>query len=268
MDDTPPPRPPERPPKKPNLRPLFPSQTSEPSTLVSGSFGASDEKLGRPYYFRRPPAPDPPTSPDSPTSQPLTFPATNRLKSTDLDSTSLLSAKIPPAFQHQFTPQSQSLGSIPDSEGSSSLGLDSLSHSNSGQVPFSHQTTDRSTGLLASLPLTNNNGHATQASRSSTPDFPLPPPPPMTPQDVECSSNSMEEEPLPPPPPSASEGPLQSPVLKPFENPRPHDLKLSLSDGFHSLDLSNKGSPPAVPETPPPPLLGPPDGAGDQTEEG
>ncbi|KAF2362115.1 hypothetical protein FHG87_007129 [Trinorchestia longiramus] len=269
--DDPPPRPPERPPKKATLRSHFSGQKELPA---SPSFGSEDvSKFGRPYYYRRPPAPDPPVAE-----------ATNFMVGHGGSNSTLESS----ALSHDPHANAELLGSAHSHSPLQRIPRRSFSHTlNLSSCPSSLPSFSQCSGGVAPLSPTIQ-GLASQTSRSSTPD--LPPPPPLESSEQEVSG-LVDEEPLPPPPSDISRsnskisgmkitfesGPLDnSSSLSGSSDPRScisYDNterinSNSLESAFNSAHPEdyNRSSPPPPPKTPPPPLC-PSDASQDHDNE-
>ncbi|KAK7066175.1 hypothetical protein SK128_028432, partial [Halocaridina rubra] len=193
--DDPPPRPPERPPKKPNLRSLFHGPINSEATHASPSGvtgtpasapngvvipSAAAEKTSpdsemvrrieesanelrnlspaRSYYYRKPPAPDPPRSPEA-TTTPLAAAATT--PSVASPSTISTTPTTSPRQKSRSPPHGAPRLHIPP-------------------IHVAHL-----------IPPTS------PVSRSSTPDLPPPPPPPLTDGEVVVSDEPLPPPPTP-----------------------------------------------------------------------
>lgn len=238
--DDPPPRPPERPPKKPALRSQFPSQKDLPA---SSNFSNEDaSKLGRPYYYRRPPAPDPPLD-GAPTS--LCLPQT----SSALDTSSLLSDSTMNGEPNASLTQAP-LSRFPRRSFSHSLNL----------TPCHASLPNFSQGSPAPPLSPTIQTLASQTSRSSTPE--LPPPPPLQAIEQEENVTIVDDEPLPPPPSDIARSNSKISSLRmafesnAFDVPSSQGGASNTSESsLHSLSNANHvSSPPPPPKTPPPPL--------------
>ena len=224
LDDSAP-RPPERPPKNANLRSLH--------FASDNNFSASSNE-NRPYYYRRPPAPDPPLTPEEIPQRNgtgLTF------ANTEFPTTKESDAEI--VFEKCVTSTLSSPlnGRVPPRTSYSSQFL-STSHSD---LKF----TDPEQITVAPIVATS----VQLDSRSSSPE--LPPPPPHSDLEEGPTSADGEDEPLPPPPStdiSRSNSKLKdytaaTDVARPPSGSKPSIKKLSLDDGCNSHDTESRPAP-------------------------
>ncbi|XP_047741420.1 uncharacterized protein LOC108666958 isoform X2 [Hyalella azteca] len=235
------PRPPERPPKKPTLRPHFPASPKDATS--PSSFGSDDaSKCGRPYYYRRPPAPDPPSSEGAGL---VTEPSTSQCDS----------------LSNEDVPNSKYMHSLHRIPGRNFSHPVNLSPCPSSLPNFSqHQQCNSAAPLSPTI-----RSFALQTSRSSTPE--LPPPPPLQQSELEVTG-LPDEEPLPPPPSEISRssskicGPKTASETGSFDcpinfdgssDPRLHDnLELNNLDSSEStLNPMHADYDHSLPKTPP-----------------
>ena len=248
--DEPPLRPPERPPKKANLRSHFSGQIESLPHISN----INEEKPGRPYYYRRPPAPDPPVSPEE--SPSTTRPISPTSFDTDVNSGECRVDDV----THQLSTSQFSLKTF----------------NNSVNMPPCHAPLQNMGRDIIVPPLSPTiQALAAQSSRSSTPD--LPPPPPPLPAIEPENTNPIDEQPLPPPPceisrldsKSTSESIPKSRIeLSGYQKSKCYSKTLehnSLSETF--INSRNKSPPPPpTPSSPPPPLDDPLPEAGEKRE--